>query len=365
MAEQDLDRHHDATPFKLRQARNRGSVARSQDVASAALIAVAVVWCHAMVPRMVGQWANTQARWWNTAAWFPLDQAKTVALASDFLLSWLYLLAPLLAVLVIVAILSGLVQSGPVFSMEPVKPNFNRINPAEGFKRLMSLKTLYMAFKSVVKLLALGIVFWLALGSLLDQLLVLPWMSPRGYVAQMAAFTGGLLTKLWLVLLVLAILDLAYTRWEFARQMRMSQRELKEEVKQREGDPRIRRRLREIRVEMLRRAQALRKVPSADVLITNPTRVAVALKYDRSRGHAPTVVAKGAGTLARRMRELAWRHQVTVVQNPPLARSLYRHVDIDGAVPPNWYATVAKILVWAHATRTSRSKATGMTGAAA
>lgn len=358
-ADQDLDRNLPATPFKLSKARDKGSVARSPDVPGVALVSLAIVWCYVMAGPMLMQWAGLHARWWDAGAWRALDHARAATLVNDALLSAAYLLAPLLGAVMLVSVLSNFLQTGPVLSAEPLKPDFNRLNPAQGFKRLFSLKTVYTAGKSVFKLALLAVVFWWALQEAIGQLLVLPGVPPKAYLLQLPGLMGGLLSRLWLVLLVLAVLDFAYMRWDFAREMRMSQRELKDEAKHREGDPRIRRRLRELRVEMLRRTQALRKVPSADVLITNPTRVAVALKYDRARGAAPTLVAKGAGGLARQMRELAWRHGVTVVQNPPLARSLYRHVELDAAVPPTWYATVAKILVWVYAARQQRTAATG------
>jgi len=155
---------------------------------------------------------------------------------------------------------------------------------------------------------------------------------------------------------VLAIMDLIYTRWEFGKQMRMSAREVKDEYKHREGDPRVRRRLRELRMERLKQSKALGQVKSADVLVTNPTHVAVALRYDREREAAPSVLAKGAGALAAQMRELAYRHGVPVVQNPPLARALYRRAQIGGLVPEEWYPVAAKILVWVYAARDARMK---------
>ena len=362
MAEQDLDRHHAATPYKLEQARKKGSVAKSADVSTAAVVAVALVWCHAAAAPALRDWAQLQARWWNLSAWLPLDAQRVSMLLTDLCLAVGYLMAPLCLALVVTAVLSQLVQTGPVLSAEPVKPDFNRLNPGQGLKRLMSLKTLYMAGKSTLKLAVLAGVFWLAFEALLEALLALSWVPARAHAFKLPALLGSLLTKLWLVLLVLAIIDFAYTRWEFARQMRMSAREMKDEVKHREGDPRVRRRLRELRIERLRQTRAARQVASADVLITNPTRIAVAVRYDRSRDAAPTLLAKGAGGLARQMRELAGRSGVPVVQNPPLARALYRQAAIGGAVPEDWYPMLAKILVWVYAAREARMSSNSASG---
>ena len=351
MAEQDLDRNLPATPYKLEQARRKGSVPRAQDLSSVVTLAMLVVACHVLAEPMMRQWAHLNRQWWSPAGFGSIDPARANTLLSELGFAAVHMMAPLLLAIVIGVIAASLLQSGPVLSAEPIKPDFNRVNPAQGFKRLFSLKTVYVAGKSLVKLALLAGVFWWAFEALVGSLLAVSWLPAKAQTLRLPATLAGMLTKLWLVLLLLALIDLLYTRWEFARQMRMSHRELKDEIKHREGDPRIRRRLRELRMEMLKRSQSLRQVPSADVLITNPTRVAVALKYDRASGLAPQLVAKGAGGLARQMRELAWRHGVTVVQNPPLARSLYRHVELDGAVPPQWYATVAKILVWVYASR--------------
>jgi flagellar biosynthetic protein FlhB len=157
--------------------------------------------------------------------------------------------------------------------------------------------------------------------------------------------------KLVFALLAIGVIDLAYSRWEFAKRMRMSKRDVRDEAKHREGDPRIRARLRELRKEMLKRSKSMHKLPSADVLITNPTHIAIALNYDHGKSAAPKLVAKGTGDVARKMREVASRYHIPVVQNRTLARALFREVDYDGFVPEKWYPQVAKIMVWVYSMR--------------
>lgn len=355
MAEQDLDRGHAATPYKLAEARKKGSVPKSPDVINVALLAVAVVWCYVLATPFLERWAQLQRRWWDWSSITPLDPQRAMGLVVEFCMATGFLLAPLCLSLMVVAVLSQWGQTGPVLSAHPIKPDFNRLNPGEGLKRLFTLKTLYMAGKSTLKLAVLAAVFWWALEALLGTFMGLSWLPPKLQVMRLPGLLGGMLTKLWLALLVLALIDLIYTRWEFGRQMRMSARDLKDETKHREGDPRVKRRLRELRIERLRQSQAAGQVPSADVLITNPTRVAVAVRYDRGTQSAPSLVAKGAGGLARQMREMAYRHGVPVVQNPPLARALYRQSQIGAAVPQEWYPMLAKILVWVYAAREQRA----------
>jgi len=359
MAEQDLDRGHSATPYKLAEARKKGSVAKSPDVTNVALLGVAVLWCYVLARPMLTHWVDVQHRWWNWSSLAGLDMQRAMALVSDLCMAAGFLLAPLFLTLMVVAVLAQWGQTGPVWSTHPLIADFKRLNPGEGLKRLFTLKTIYLAAKSSIKLAVLAGVFWWSFEALFGVFMGLSWLPPKVQVMRLPDLLGGMLTKLWLALLVLALIDLIYTRWEFARQMRMSARDLKDEAKHREGDPRVRRRLRELRIERLRQSQAVGQVPSADVLITNPTRLAVAVRYDRNTQAAPSLVAKGAGGLAKQMREMAYRHGIPVVQNPPLARALYRHSQIGGTAPEAWYPVLAKILVWVYAAREQKVKAKG------
>lgn len=354
MAEQDLDRNETATPFKLQRARERGSVPKSPDVNAFGVLVIATLACFAWLPSATQQLAGL-VRQLLGALGSDLGNAEVInGLMDATLVATLKLLAPLFIGLVCVAILVNLMQSGPVFSAEPLKPDFDRLNPAQGFEKLFSIRVVYDAIKSVLKLLILGGVFAVALSTLLPGMTGLSQVGAKAYLPTLFSLLGGLMAKLLAALLVLAAIDFVYVRREYAKRMRMSKREVKDEYKQREGDPRIRQRIRELRVQMLKRSQAMRQLPQADVLITNPTRVAVAVSYEHGVSAAPKVVAKGAGSLARKMRDVAFRHQIPIVQSPPLARALYREADDGGYVPEKWYPQVAKILVWVLAARRAR-----------
>jgi flagellar biosynthetic protein FlhB len=250
-----------------------------------------------------------------------------------------------------------MLQTGPILSFEPVKADFDRINPVNGLKRIFSMRVLFDAARALVKLGLLSLVAFLGLEALTGQFYALPSLSPVGYLRTLLNDLASLGLKMALILGLIALVDLMYTRHAFAKKMRMSQRELKDEVKQREGDPRIRARMRELRREMLKRSLALRQTRNADVLITNPTHLAVALKYEHGRMVSPQLLAKGAGQLAAAMRDIAARHRISVVQNPSLARRLYRELPVDHPVPPELYAQVARIIVWVFAMR-ERSQGT-------
>jgi flagellar biosynthesis protein FlhB len=254
------------------------------------------------------------------------------------------------------AILVNFVQVGAIFSAKPVTPDWERINPAAGLKRLFSIRLVYEAFKGTVKLVVIAYVLWLAIQHLMPALFSLLHIDPRAHGGVVMGQLGPLLFKLLLVLAVIAAIDFAYTRWDFAKKMRMSKREITDEHKQREGDPRIRSRLRQLRLEMLKQSRAAKQVPGADVLLTNPTHLAIALSYKHGEMPAPKMLAKGAGEVAAKMREVARRHGIPIVENRPLARELYKRLDSDQYVPEDLYPQIAKILLWVYAMRDARSR---------
>jgi flagellar biosynthesis protein FlhB len=356
MSEHEQDRSEAATPFKLEEARKRGTVAKSPDVVTLGVLAAAIIVLYAMGWSLVRRQLTLDQLVLQQAGRLPPDAASVIAWLQGLLLETLLLLVPLFGAIAVIAVVANLAQTGPVFSAKPLSPDFQRLNPATGFKRVFSMRTLYDAARSVVKLVLVSAVLGLAIRHLVPWFLALLQYDAVSLGRPMVDQVASLLFKLLLALLVIAMVDLLYTRWEFARRMRMSRRELKDEHKQREGDPRIRARLRQLRQEMLKRSQAARKLPGSDVLITNPTHLAVALSYRHGEMAAPAVVAKGAGELAARMRSLARRHGIPVVENRALARELFFHVDLEHPVPEELYPKVARILVWVFAQREARAR---------
>jgi flagellar biosynthesis protein FlhB len=355
--EQDLDRNEEATPHKLEEARKEGNTARSTDATSLAVLSVAMVACFALVYPAVQDMARLLAKGLALDPTVAMDAARVSRVAGDGFHAALLVLAPLLFAIVVVVVVSGLLQSGFIFSTKPLTPDFTRINPASGFKKLFSVRLLYEAVKSSLKLTALIAVAWLALRSMLA--VASHWFNlpAKAFLFQFGDVAGSLLAKLCAVLLVFMLIDLVFVRWDFGRNMRMSRREVEDEHKNREGDPRIKNRQREIRLQFLRRSSSVQNVPQASVVITNPTHIAVALKYEHGVSPAPQIVAKGAGSLAKHIKLAANKAGVPVVHSPMLARALFKDVPEDGYVPEKWYPPVAKILVWLRAAREVRQEA--------
>jgi len=363
MAGQDQDNSQPATPHKLKEAKKRGQVAKSTEATFAAVMGALVVVCFALGPSIAKQELLIAQNVFNSAG--------RADWASDHTMHWLLQVtgstvkafAPLLLAIICVVIVATIAQIGGVFSFEPLKPDFTKLNPATGFKRLFSLRALYDALRSAVKLAILVSVVWLSIKQLIPSLFNLSYIDPHAYASIVLSAVPPLLFKLFLVFLFIGLIDVIYTQWDYSKKMRMSHRDITDEHKQREGDPRIRRRLRELREELLKQARTLRKLPEADVLITNPTHIAVALSYRHGEMPAPKLLAKGSGKLAARMREAARLHHIPVVENPPLARELFETTESDQYVPEELYPRVAKILIWIYAMRNARNHASTNNGA--
>lgn len=351
MAEQEQDRSEAATPFKLSEAKRKGSVAKSPELSSLfALLTLMVV---------IALWARPglERQFRMDAAIFELG--ARLSFEPSVMMRWLSLvmtealaqMVPLMLPIVAVAILGGLLQSGPIFSLHAIKPDIDRINPVSGFKRLFSMRLVFETVKNVVKLLLFGAALYMLFVRMVPELIGLMQMAPVQQLEVTLSHALVLIAKLTVIVALIAVIDMAYSRWSWLDKLKMSRREVRDELKNREGDPRIRARLRELRRETLKRSQAMRRLPEADVLITNPTHLAVALLYQRERMAAPQLIAKGSGEAAAQMRVLARRHGVPIVSNPTLARALFAGAEIDAPVPEGLFPQVARLLVWVYALR--------------
>jgi flagellar biosynthetic protein FlhB len=343
MAEQEQNRPEPATPFKLAEARKQGQVAKSIDfnafVTVCALLAVIVF----RGGNIASHVAGLSVSLFQASGDARLEQPGDAAWLGQVVLAALDIIAPFAVVAVLLGILANLVQTGPIFTFVPLKPKFERIHPVEGFKRVFSKRMLFEAFKTALKLLLFGTILY---GFLIGVWPGLPAVATSDTGTQLAWLADegkSLLFRLGLALLVIGLLDLVYMRWQFGKQMMMSRREIKEEVKRREGDPHVRAKLRELQRENLKQARSLSRVPEADVLITNPEHYAIALKYVRGAMTAPQVIAKGADAWAINMKAIARANGVVLYEQKKLARALFRHARLDQPIPADTFVDVARI----------------------
>jgi flagellar biosynthetic protein FlhB len=357
MSNEDQDKSEQPTPYRLEEARKRGEVAKSADLNGTAVMVVfatTMVLTAAWIMRSLADATRATLQLaggkptpgpalaaWMGETWFPLLQALT----------------PLALGLIVVAVVANVLQTGPVFSFHPVKPDFKRLNPAQVVKRLFSMRTLWELGKMLVKLALVAILGYVVFGAMAGGVETAAGASPLKLPAlALSAFSRTSVYVLGLLAGV-ALLDLLMVRRDHLRKMRMSRRELRDEGKRRDGDPEVKaRQKRQIR-ELLRKTRAINRAGEADVILTNPTHYAVALQYRPATMRAPVVLAKGAGFLAARIRTVAARHAVPVLRSPALARALYREVEVDGAVPESLYARLAPVYRWLFAGRKGSAQA--------
>ena len=331
------------TQRRLEEAHRKGQVASSREVNHAFMLAVAALAVAAIGPGAAVAVGEALLPFIAAPHAIAVGAGELTPLLTTLLADLGIAVLALALAFIGAALAGGLIQTGPLFSATPLAPKLERISPVAGVRRLFSAKSLIEFGKGLVKI---------CLVSVAAILLILPSAPAILEAARLEAGPLlGMLRDLALRLLfgvaaltaVIAVIDLGYQRFEHRRQLRMSRRELQEEFRHTEGDPLIKARLKSLRAERARR-RMMAEVPSATVVITNPTHVAVALRYDAARMAAPKLVAKGSGPLAERIREVARAHRVPLLENPPLARALHASVDLGAEIPPEHYRAVAEVI---------------------
>lgn len=346
MAAEDQDKTEEPTGYRLEEARKRGEVAKSADaVGTAVLIAFA-----ATVALTVGGLALAL----TSATRSTLLMSGRLPALSGGLAAWLgetyfpvwQALMPLTLALIVVAVAANVFQTGPVFSSHPISPDFKRLNPAQTVKRLFSMRTLWELGKMLLKMGLMILLGWVFYGRLRPLIEAVAGTAPERLPA--LAWSAFVWTSLYVlaILALMSVLDLLVTRREFLRKMRTSRRELRDEIKKRDGDPDVKGKQKQLIRELLRKARSVPKAAEADVILTNPTHYAVALQYRPSTMRAPIVLTKGAGFLSRRIREVGQRHGVPILRSPALTRALYRDIGIDDPVSEKLYARLAPVYRW-------------------
>ncbi|HSA87443.1 MAG TPA: flagellar biosynthesis protein FlhB [Nitrospira sp.] len=354
MAEDRSNKTEPATPKRKEEARKKGQIAVSRDVSTAVILLSGIGLLAAMLP--VGLLKMTEMTRRGLTLSFPLDfyekmtitQVYTIVIQAGITVVTLSL--PVVAGILVMGSGASLLQTGLLWRANAVQPDVERINPIKGLSRLFSLRSVMELVKGLFKIaIVTGVGLWVARYDLLQIPALIGF--DMGTVLQV---TGQLSLKVALAvagaITVLAALDYFYQRYEWERSLRMSKEEVKEEHKATEGDPLIKSRVRTIQREMTKK-RMMAAVKTADVVITNPTHLAVALKYDTTTMGAPVVVAKGAGLIAERIRELARHHGVPVVEHKFVARTIFRLVDIGKEIPSELYRAVAEILAFVYRAR--------------
>lgn len=336
-----------ATPRRRKKARQAGQVLKSAELTSAVVLLAGFLALFFSLPLMVEEWYRFSYYLFQFSPGKELNANAVQRLFLEATWAGTKMILPLVGAVMVSGLVANYAQVGFLFTVEPLLPKLDRINPVQGFRRIFSWRSLGELVKSLLKVALFSYLIYRSLVKYTGGLLALP----DNNIGNSTVFLGRCLFTLGIqvgvALLALGILDYFFQKWQYERSLRMTKQEVKEELKETEGDPRIRSRIRERQRQMARR-RMMQEVPKADVVITNPVHLAVALKYDGQTMAAPVVVAKGQGLLAEKIKEIARQHGVVIVENKPLARALYQSVEVGEEIPPDLYQAVAEVLAFVY-----------------
>ena len=347
MAEQTGDKTEAPTPRKREQAAEQGNVARSQDLVAAALVVGAMMLLKSYGSNMIGALRTLVEEMLGSDSLSDLSAAGAKASLGRAIWVAAAALVPLLVGLVVIATLGNLLQVGLKFNTKKLQPNFAALNPIKGIGQLFGGKNAGKAAMNLAKFLVVAFVAYSAIHDRLPRIVKAQELEFLPLFDLAASTVYSIALRIGVALLILAILDYAWQRYRMEQELKMTKQEVKDEMRSMEGDPKMKMRRRQIAMQIAR-GKMRKDVPTADVVVTNPTEFAIALKYDGDAMHAPKVVAKGRGPIAALIREIAIANGIPILERKPLARALFRLVDVGQEIPEQFYSAVAEILAYVY-----------------
>ncbi|OZG72877.1 flagellar biosynthesis protein FlhB [Hahella sp. CCB-MM4] len=347
MAETDSsqEKTEEPTGRKIQKAREEGQIPRSKELGTMAVLMSAAVAFLIFGPALGRSLENILRYSFSMTRDEIFDPGKPIIHLGAMAIEAATALIPFMLILLIASIFGNIALGGMLVSGKSIMPKFSRINPLEGLKRMFSLKSLMELVKAIAKTLVVGGVGWLILNNAIPSLLDMTGQDPMVSIRHTLELMAWSFLFLSSSLILIAMVDIPFQIYDHTKNLRMTKQEIKDEFKDTEGKPEVKRRVRELQYQMTQR-RMLQEVPKADVVITNPTHYSVALKYDAKTMDAPVVVAKGVDHMAMKIREIARAHDVELVETPPLTRAIYYHADIDEEIPSGLYLAVAQVLAY-------------------
>ncbi len=343
------DKTEKATPKKRQDARKKGQVLQSREISSALVLMLVFI-----TLRIFGSYMYNEILTYTRKVLTEYPKIEDLFMPDillrvfiDSVTVFFKATAPILAVALLTGIVAGYAQVGFLFTLETLSPKFSRINPFSGFKRLFSPKGAVELVKAVLKVSVIGYVAYTYLNGQAESILKMMDMDIIAIGVMVGTISINVAIRICLVLIILSLFDYAYQWWEFEKNLKMTKQEIKEEYKQMEGNPEIKSKIKQRQRQMSMR-RMMQEVPKADVVITNPTHFACAIKYDARVSDAPMLIAKGQDYIAMRIKEVAKENKVEIVENRALARTIYDTVDIGKSIPPELYQAVAEILAFVY-----------------
>jgi flagellar biosynthesis protein FlhB len=344
MAEDKDSKTEEATSKKVRETQEKGQFANSRELTSTFVLLAAILSFtfagQSGALKMMETWKHIMTQ----SHAIPLTVNDMYVFMQWVLAQMFSIMTPILLTIMVAGLASNLMQTkGLNFSMEPLSPKFSKLNPMKGFRRIFSKNSISELMKSLFKVGALAFIGYITINNRMEEIPALMDFSVGQILLYIGEVTIEIMIKALIFMIVLASVDMSFQIFQHGEEIKMSKDEVKQERKETEGDPQLKQRIRSTQLEMARK-RMMASVPEADVVVTNPTHISVALKYDRDKFQAPIVVAKGADNLAAKIREIANKSGVPLVENKPLARTLYKTVDIGQVVPANLFRAIAEIL---------------------
>jgi len=342
------------TQKRLQDSKRKGQIARSRELNTMAIVLIGGATMVGMSGHLGQGLSDVMTSGFTISRADMYDPTVMLLRLGSAIQDALLVLLPFFIVVVAVAIISSVALGGITISAEAIAPKLEKLNPLKGLKRIVSVKGLVELLKALAKFLLVGGATAVALWTTLDDFIALNTMDLGPAVSQLGSLVGWSFVLVATTLILVAMIDVPFQLWDHKRQLKMTRNELKEEMKDTEGRPEVKGRIRSLQRELAQR-RMMEEVPKADVVVTNPTHFAVALRYDQSRMSAPKVVAKGSDLIATNIRRVAQEHDVTVVESPMLARAIYFHTELGDMIPAGLYLAVAKLLAYVFQLRAYRT----------
>lgn len=345
--ESDLEKTEPASPRRLEKAREEGQVARSRELVTFVMLATGLACLWSTGELMAGLLGGALRNGLQFERASAFDASHMMVQAGTAVVRALQALMPVLVLMLVAALVAPMLLGGWLLSAKSLAPNFSKLNPIAGISRMFSAETLAELIKTIVKSLLVGGVAWWVISRKLDLIMALmrePVHQALSHTLQLVANSCALIIG---SLLLVAAIDVPYQLWSHSHKRRMSREDLRQEQKESDGDPQVKAQIRRQQQQMAKR-RMMAEVPKADIIVTNPTHFAVALKYSDKDMRAPRVIAKGTDLVALRIRALAGEHKIPVLEAPPLTRALYLHTQLGAEIPTALYAAVAEVLAWAY-----------------
>jgi len=342
------------TQKRLQDGKRKGQTARSRELNTVAIVLIGGATMVGMSGHLGQGLSDVMTSGFTIPRADMYDPTVMLLRLGSAIQDALLVLLPFFIVVVAVAVISSVALGGITISTEAIAPKLGKLNPLKGLKRMVSVKGLMELLKALAKFLLVGGATAVALWTTLDDFIALNTMDLGPAVSQLGSLVGGSFVLIATTLILVAMIDVPFQLWDHKRQLKMTRNELKEEMKDTEGRPEVKGRIRSLQREMAQR-RMMEEVPKADVVVTNPTHFAVALRYDQSRMSAPKVVAKGSDLIAANIRRVAQEHDITVVESTMLARAIYFHTELGDMIPAGLYLAVAKLLAYVFQLRAYRT----------